>query len=290
MANKTFFVCEVHGMCGGVFAALQLLEQTLNEAGDAPVYVLHELVHNNPVTRAFEARGVHFVDAPGDIPDGAYAMIGAHGVSSETGEFLRQKTPHLFDATCPLVKKLQSFAAALEADDQLIIYGKPHHPEVVGVRGHSCAGNNFIISSIAEVEKLPELPKPSFISQTTVDANAADQIKAALEKRFPHIRSTPGVCDASRRRQAAVTAAAKEADLVLIVGSTHSSNACRLREIAAANCPTGSAFLVDGPDMLPEKELSAASRVAVSSGASTPEDIFEKVLEALQLRGFSPRA
>ena len=273
-------------MCGGVFAALKLLEKTLAEAGGSPVYVLHELVHNTPVTRAFEARGVHFVDTPADIPDGAYAMIGAHGVSRQVAESLRRKTPHLADATCPLVKKLQDFAASLTPQDQLIIYGKPHHPEVAGVHGHSCAGENFIITALDEIDKLPELTHPNFISQTTVEANAAETIKNALEKRFPHIKTLPGVCDASRRRQSAVLQAAQNSDMMIIVGSPHSSNACRLREIAEANCSGKKAFLVDGPEMLPAEELQNASKVGLSSGASTPEEIFEKVASALEALGF----
>ena len=283
--SKHYLTARVHGMCGGVFAALKTIDRLITGNPGKTIYVLHELVHNTTVTNELESRGVRFINSPDELPPGSIALIGAHGVSAAVEAQLRSKAAHLADATCPLVKKLQNIAASLSADDQLIIFGKPGHPEVVGTAGHSTAQMTCIVSNKADIDALPELSNPVFVSQTTVDANKSEEAMTLLQKRFPHIRCTPGVCDASKQRQSAVIELARRCPVVIIAGSAHSSNACRLREIAENQ--GAKAFRIDNAEELPEAELAKCELVGLSSGASTPESVLEKIIARLQKMGFS---
>ena len=283
--SKQYFVADIHGMCGGVFAALKQLQQTIDANCGRTVYVLHELVHNTTVTRNFQKQNVCFADEPSDIPPGSITIIGAHGISLAQHRLLESQSSQLIDATCPLVRKLQNIAASLTADDQLIIFGKTGHPEVIGVAGHSNAGANFIVSNAADIESLPELNQPSFISQTTVDAVKSREAMRLLKQRFPQMRCFDGVCNASIERQQAVIDLAGKCDLVLVAGSAHSSNACRLREIAE-NAGV-KAVRIDNASELPEAELQSISRVGITSGASTPAEVTEKIISRLEELGFS---
>ena len=175
-------------------------------------------------------------------------------------------------------------SAVLTGKDELILFGKAGHPEVAGVAGHSAAGKLIIISSADDVDSLPELAHPVFISQTTVDHG---EVNAALEKlklRFPQLEECSNVCDASWKRQNAVLELAKKCDAVLIIGSAHSSNARRLMEIARR---TGvAAFLIDDASQITSEMLSF-DRIGISSGASTPQYLFDGVVAALETAGFS---
>ncbi|MCI5778662.1 MAG: 4-hydroxy-3-methylbut-2-enyl diphosphate reductase [Lentisphaeria bacterium] len=283
MKRKTYLPASVHGMCGGVFAALRILDEFASARGE--VYVFRELVHNRAVTADLAARGVRFVDKPDDIPDGAAVVIGAHGVGADLERELRRKAAVCRDATCPLVKKLHRIAAALTPEEQLVICGKSGHPEVRGIAGNSGTPAVFIVGSAAEVAALPELSLPVFLSQTTVDHAEAEAVLAALKRRFPQLTAHSGVCDASRKRQEAVLELAGKCELVLVIGSPHSSNARRLQEIAARQ--GAESFLIDSAAELPLAALDRVSTVGVTSGASTPEHLFAAVTAALERLGFS---
>ena len=136
MDKKIYLTAEVFGMCGGVHAALKILDELLESTG-GPVCVFHELVHNRRVTDSYRARGVIFAESEEEIPPGATLVIGAHGVAPDVEKRLRNRAGSCFDATCPLVKKLHLIASALTGVDELIIFGKKGHPEVAGVAGHS---------------------------------------------------------------------------------------------------------------------------------------------------------
>lgn len=282
MKEKIYIPASVHGMCGGVFSALKTLEEFTAEHGE--VYVFRELVHNRAVTEQFTEKGVHFVSRAEDIPDGAAVVIGAHGVGAELEKFLRGKASVCRDATCPLVKKLHRIAASLSPDRQLVICGKSGHPEVIGIAGNSGTPHIHVVSSAEDAAALPELSAPEFLSQTTMDHGEVEKLLTILKARFPEMRVHSGVCDASRTRQKAVIDLAKRCDLILVIGSAHSSNAKRLQEIAERQ--GRKAFLLDNADELPEAELERASVVGVTSGASTPEYLFSAVTEALERRGF----
>ena len=279
---KYYFTAQSYGMCGGVHAALKTLEELLHSSG-REVFVFHELVHNRAVTDSFKRKGAVFVQNIEDIPPGAPLVIGAHGVDPAKEQKLRLRAGVCRDATCPLVKKLHNIAATLTADDQLIIFGKSGHPEVIGVAGHSKAGKCFLISSPAEAEALPSLSSPVFISQTTVDHEEVEKTLAILKKRFDNLRECSGVCDASRKRQQAVLELAAKVECVLVIGSEHSSNARRLCEIARRAGST--AYLIENAAELTPQILQY-SRIGVTSGASTPQFLFDKVIAALEADEF----
>lgn len=283
MKKRFYITAPVHGMCGGVFAALRVLEEM--SAAHGKVYVFRELVHNRAVTGALRAKQVCFTDDTAFIPENSAVVIGAHGVSRKIENILRAKAAHLRDATCPLVKKLHRIASALTAGQQLIICGKTGHPEVEGIAGNSNAGAVYIVSSPESAAALPDLADPVFISQTTVDYQEVDAVLDVLKKRFPGMKISSGVCDASQQRQEAVIRIASRSDAVLVIGSDHSSNAKRLCEIAGGIC--GKAFLIEDASGIPWDDLENAGCIGVTSGASTPEYLFDGVVSALAAKGFS---
>ena len=282
MDKKIYLTADVFGMCGGVHSALKLLESLL-PASEQGVFVFHELVHNHAVTQSFTQRGVTFADSIEDIPYGATLVIGAHGVAPDTEKILRERAGKCFDATCPLVKKLHRIAGSLTNERQLIIFGKSGHPEVVGVAGYSGTSQLYIISSPEDVVSLPPLSDPVFISQTTVDHSDVEKTLEILNARYPDLQICSGICDASQKRQAAVLKLVEQVDCVIVIGSDHSSNAKRLREIAErAGC---AAFLIDNAAELTSDILNF-SRIGITSGASTPEFLFNEVVAVLEQHGF----
>ena len=283
MQEKFYLIADVYGMCGGVHAALDLLEKLLVSPGGT-VYVFHELVHNRSVTESFRRRGVIFAEKISDIPPGATLVIGAHGVAPDVERELRRRAGICLDATCPLVKKLHRIAEELTPEDELVIFGKSGHPEVTGTAGHSGTDKVFLISAPEEVGELPPLRHPVFISQTTVDHGEVERTLSLLRDRFPDLRECSGICEASRKRQEAVIALSRQVDAVLVIGSAHSSNARRLREIAGrGGC---AAFLIDDAGEI-TPEMLKFPRIGVTGGASTPQYLFDGVLEALRSAGYA---
>ena len=283
--KKHYLIADIHGMCGGVFSALKTIDKLIADNPGQTIYVLHELVHNITVTHELESRNVRFINSPEELPEKSIVLIGAHGVSAAVEAQLRSRASTVADATCPLVKKLQNIAASLTADEQLVIFGKVGHPEVVGTAGHSTAQKTYIVSNKEDIAALPELSNPVFVSQTTVDAKKSKEAMQLLLQRFPQMRCSHGVCDASKKRQSAVIELAKRCPVVIIAGSAHSSNACRLREIAESQ--GAKAFRIDSAGELPDAVLANCSLVGLSSGASTPESVLEKIIIRLQEMGFS---
>ncbi|MBQ6352914.1 MAG: 4-hydroxy-3-methylbut-2-enyl diphosphate reductase, partial [Lentisphaeria bacterium] len=152
--EKILYLASVRGFCGGVRAALAALEQLLSEHPERPVCVLHELVHNRFVTEDFERRGVRFLAALDELPPGAALLLGAHGVTPEQEREARRRAALVVDTTCPLVRERQRQAAALAAEDTLLLLGYPGHAEVAGIISRSGAGRNFVLSSADEAERL----------------------------------------------------------------------------------------------------------------------------------------
>ncbi|MBO4620488.1 MAG: 4-hydroxy-3-methylbut-2-enyl diphosphate reductase [Victivallales bacterium] len=274
------------GFCGGVRRAMQSFEQLRSETPpDKSVYVLHELVHNRTVTEQMAAHGAIFIQKPEELPIGATCLIGAHGVGREAERLLRNRAGRLVDATCPIVKNIQQAAAGLAENEELVLAGLRGHPEVEGILGHAGTSQQFLVSCVEEVACLPELSNPVMLCQTTMHHEVADTIFTALQKRFPSARRGGVICHASSERQAAVEALVSRIDLLLVIGSPHSSNANRLREIGErAGIPS---YLVDGPEQLPA-DLAKFPRVGVAAGASTPDEQIQRVIAAVRkLEAFS---
>lgn len=281
--DKKLFLARSRGFCGGVRAALTALEKLLREHPGTPVYVLHDLVHNRHVRDSFARRGVSFIDDPAELPDGAVLLFGAHGVPPEAERRGRERASLVVDATCPLVRARQREAAKLKPDETLILLGHPRHPEVVGIVGWSGAGNNVVVASAEEAERVEVPSRPVLLTQTTFDAFELGRCRGILERRFPDLEFRGGVCAASLERQKCIEELAGQVDAVVVAGAAHSSNARRLCETAERCGARG--VLAEGAAELP-RDLFELGRVGLTAGASTPDADVDEMLAAFSAAGF----
>ena len=276
------------GFCAGVERALEIVERTLELHG-APVFVLHEIVHNRTVLADLEARGVVFVEELETIPRGAVAILSAHGVAPAVEERAHELGLTVIDATCPLVKKVQAEARSFtESGATLIVIGHAGHPEVDGTVGH-VGGPVRIVASVAEARTV-EVPTPddvAFVTQTTLSVDDTAAIVDVLRTRFPELRGPDAedICYATQNRQNAVKALLPEIDVLLVVGSANSSNSNRLVELARAHGKDGR--LIEGPADLAPADLALGARVGVTAGASAPERGVQAVVDRLHELGWT---
>lgn len=285
--QKRLYIAEPHGMCSGVRRALAIVEELLQTDG-SPVWVLHELVHNNFLTGKLKQRGVVFTEDLQEVPEGSRLVFGAHGVSAAAEELAARKNLVVSDATCPLVRKLQTAALdAVRQGEYIFFFGHKKHPEMQGVLGRLPAEQYRIIENAEEIGALPDMSgiPCCMLSQTTMNSEDVDIIFERLQERIALIRKGVGCCFATSARQKAVRELAEKAEVVLIVGAEHSSNSRRLQEIAA-KCGAES-FLLDCVSKLPLERLETAASVGISSGASTPEFLFEESVKKLEELGFA---
>lgn len=281
-------LAPVRGFCGGVRRALDIVERLLKEAPGRPLYVYHEIVHNNFVVKGLEARGVRFVHSLGEVPDGASLVWSAHGVEPALEDAAQKRGLVTVDATCPLVKKLHRLAAEHSAKGDFVIFiGHAGHPETVGVLG---CGELHLVTGAADIAALPAVPDNvpvTVLTQTTLSGEAAEQLISQLRKRFPALHAVSGICYATAERQQAVRALADAGvDLLAVIGSPKSSNSNRLCEVARA-CGVP-AFLADDPEELRTLELPPGGRVGLTAGASAPEILVERAVAILREKNFFP--
>ncbi len=276
--NKPQIILAKHlGFCGGVRRAMQCFDEALQELG-APVYVLHELVHNRSVSEEMVARGAIFIHAPEELPPGANVLIGAHGISPQVEESLRCRAGKVVDATCPIVKQAQAAAADLADNENLVFLGVKGHPEAEGILGR-VTKKYYLVTSPEDVDNLPEIDHPVFLSQTTINYRDADVVATKLRAINRNTRELGTVCKASLERQTAVEELVASVDALLVIGSPHSSNANRLRDIGIqAGIP---AWLIEGPDTIPN-EAKSVKRLGVTAAASTPPNQIQNTLDALR--------
>ncbi|MCQ2380064.1 MAG: 4-hydroxy-3-methylbut-2-enyl diphosphate reductase [Victivallaceae bacterium] len=283
MSRGKVFLAGKRGFCAGVRSAIGAFEK-LKANGAGTVYILNELVHNTRVTAELASRGGVLVKSIDEVPEGETVLLGAHGVPPQVEQRARERRLDVVDATCPLVKKLQQAAAAIEPDRDLVIYGSKDHPETLGVIGRSGTKRIHIVSDAGAIGDLPDkLERPVLLCQTTRNHREVDDIAKLLQERHPDLGSHAEVCNAVFLRQTAVEELAGKCDLVLIVGSGHSSNARRLCEIASVSAK---AFLIDGPSDIRPEWLDGTAVVGVGSGASTPEYAVTEVVSRLAELGF----
>jgi 4-hydroxy-3-methylbut-2-enyl diphosphate reductase len=279
MQEWTLKVADCLGFCGGVKRAMELFRQACRENEGRPVYVLHELVHNLRVTAGMKEQGARFTDSPEELPPGATVLIGAHGIAPGVEAQLRKRAGKVIDATCPLVKQVQAAAAALTPEDELVFHGLAGHPEAEGILGRAGTEHRYVISCLEDVAALPELERPALLAQTTLNHRETDRVFAALQKRFPNARRLGAICSASFERQNAVEKLVPQIDALVVIGSDHSSNANRLREIGSASgIPS---WLVDDTGKLPP-EISSCHRIGLTAGASTPPEQIEDAISAIR--------
>ena len=281
-------LAQPRGFCAGVDRAIEIVERALDLYG-APVYVLHEIVHNRYVVDDLSRRGVKFIDSLEEVPEGSVTIFSAHGVAEEVVQRGVARKLRVIDATCPLVTKVHLQAQAYRRDGrEVVLIGHPGHPEVEGTRGR-IDGPVHVLSTVAEVERLVvgDPHKLAYVTQTTLSVDDTREVIDALVRRFPAIKGPElkDICYATQNRQAAVKEIAARCDLLIVVGSGNSSNSVRLVEVGLES-GARSAHRIDGVSELREEWLEGVGTVGVTSGASVPEVLVEGVLGWLAERGF----
>ncbi|MDX6719783.1 MAG: 4-hydroxy-3-methylbut-2-en-yl diphosphate reductase [Solirubrobacteraceae bacterium] len=275
------------GYCAGVDRAVQTVERALELYG-APVYVRKEIVHNKHVVEHLRERGAIFVDEIDEsVPEGATTVFSAHGVSPAVHAQAARRTLSTIDATCPLVTKVHVEAKKFAADGYtIVLVGHGGHEEVEGTMGEA-PDSIVLVETEADVDAL-EVADPSrvaYISQTTLSVDETRTIINRLRERFPQIAGprTDDICYATTNRQAAVKQMADRCDLVLVVGSRNSSNSQRLVDVAR-DCGTD-AYLIDDATQVQPAWLEDKRVVGISSGASAPEELVERLVAYFAERG-----
>ncbi len=277
------------GFCAGVDRAIDIVERALELFG-APIYVRHEVVHNRTVVDDLRTKGAVFIEELSDVPDDATLIFSAHGVSLAVQNEGKQRGLKVFDATCPLVTKVHMEVARHEkVARECILIGHAGHPEVEGTMGQYTAeqGGMYLVESPEDVARLT-VKNPdnlAFVTQTTLSVDDTTIVIDALRKRFPNIIG-PGkddICYATQNRQDAVKRMAADCDLVLVVGSTNSSNSNRLKELA--NKLGAPAYLIDSAAEIDPAWLQGITTVGLTAGASAPELLVQDVVKRLKMLG-----
>jgi 4-hydroxy-3-methylbut-2-enyl diphosphate reductase len=275
------------GFCAGVDRAIQIVEQAIRKWG-APVYVRHEIVHNRHVVERLEALGAVFVEELDDCPADRPVIFSAHGVPKAVPAEARQREMIFVDATCPLVSKVHVEAERhFEAGREIVLIGHAGHPEVIGTMGQLPPGAITLLETTADAETFrPRDPsKLSFVTQTTLSVDDTAEMVAVLQRRFPGIAAPhkEDICYATTNRQDAVKAMARDADLVLVIGSPKSSNSVRLVEVAK-RAGARDARLVGSAEDVDWNWFDDVRTVGVTAGASAPEDLVEALIAAIAAR------
>jgi 4-hydroxy-3-methylbut-2-enyl diphosphate reductase len=285
-APKRVLLAAPRGYCAGVDRAVQTVERALELYG-APVYVRKEIVHNKHVVEELSKRGAIFVEQETEVPEGEMVVFSAHGVAPAVHDNAAARRLRTIDATCPLVTKVHVSARRFAAEGYTIVMiGHEGHEEVEGTTGE--APNSIVlIETAAEVEALevPDPEKVAFITQTTLSVDETAEVIAALRAKFPSIVSSKSddICYATTNRQIAVKQLARECELVLVIGSTNSSNSNRLVEVAREH--GAASHLIDNHNEVEEQWLEGVETVGITSGASAPEELVEALVELFRERG-----
>lgn len=285
-ADVEALLAQPRGFCAGVDRAIAIVERALEIHG-APIYVRHEIVHNDHVVAELRSKGAVFVDELEQVPSDSTVIFSAHGVSRAVRDEAESRGLRVFDATCPLVTKVHAEVARMRrAGRQIIMIGHAGHPEVEGTMGQSPDGIHLVesVDDVATLELDPEA-EIGFVTQTTLSVDDCRGIIEALKRRFPSIHEPKkqDICYATQNRQDAVKLMAPKCDLVLIVGSPSSSNSNRLREVAEKHgCE---ARLIGSAAELDPAWLVGKRRIGVSAGASAPEVLVEELVAALKASG-----
>jgi 4-hydroxy-3-methylbut-2-enyl diphosphate reductase len=284
----TLLLASPRGYCAGVDRAVQTVEHALELYG-APVYVRKEIVHNKHVVEQLRARGAIFVDSEAEVPERATVVFSAHGVAPAVHDSAQARRLQTIDATCPLVTKVHVEARKFAAEGYtIILIGHAGHEEVEGTMGEA-PGQIILVQSEQEVDEL-EIEDPSriaYISQTTLAVDETRTIINRLRERFPDIVGprTDDICYATTNRQAAVKQLARRCDLVLVIGSRNSSNSNRLVEVAREH--GADSHLIDNELHVEERWLEGKRVVGITSGASAPEELVQRLVDFFRERGTS---
>jgi 4-hydroxy-3-methylbut-2-enyl diphosphate reductase len=286
MAVERVLLASPRGYCAGVERAVETVEKALDHYG-APVYVRKQIVHNIHVVRDLEARGAIFVEEETEVPPGATVVYSAHGVAPSVHEHSARLGHNVIDATCPLVTKVH--VQARRYADQgytVVLIGHAGHEEVVGTMGEA-PESTVLVQNVSEARalRLPPGAPVAYVTQTTLSVDETSEIIGVLRERFPAIRGPKkeDICYATSNRQWAVKDMLEEVELLLVIGSRNSSNSNRLVDVARAGGID--AHLIDDETEIDEAWLDGVRTVGVTSGASAPERLVERVCDWFRVRG-----
>ena len=287
--RKRVLLAAPRGYCAGVDRAVITVEKALERYG-APVYVRKQIVHNIHVVRELEAKGAIFVEEVDEVPEGAHVVFSAHGVSPAVVNAAAERGLQAIDASCPLVTKVHREAKRFARDDyQILLVGHEGHEEVEGTAGEA-PDNVTIVNNPDEADTI-EVADPSklvWLSQTTLSVDETMETVRRLRARFPELQDPPSddICYATQNRQVAIKKVAKDADLVIVVGSANSSNSVRLVEVAL-EYGAKAAYRIDYADEVRQEWLEGVETIGVTSGASVPEVLVQELLRDLARAGYA---
>jgi len=278
------FLANPRGFCAGVERAIEIVERAIDKHG-APIYVRHEVVHNQFVVNNLKQKGAVFVDEINQVPEGGVVVFSAHGVSQRVRKDANSTTSTIYDATCPLVTKVHKEVKRRQKQNyQVILIGHAGHPEVEGTLGQSDDIKNItLVESISDVEALdfPTGIDISYTTQTTLSVDDTSEIIQSLQSKFPKIQAPKknDICYATQNRQDSVKTILNNSDMLLVLGSKNSSNSNRLREIAEKNKKP--AYLIDSAIDIDLEWLKGLDSIGVTAGASAPEILVKEVVDYL---------
>jgi 4-hydroxy-3-methylbut-2-enyl diphosphate reductase len=287
MTIEKVILAKPRGFCAGVEMAIESVERALRRHG-APLYVFHEIVHNQHVVADFSKRGVRFVQSIDEVPSGARLVFSAHGVAPDVWQQAKQKRLQvIIDATCPLVEKVHREVRKFAAQGYwIILVGHDKHDEIVGTSGEA-PERVRIVANVDEAEKVvvPDPEKIVALTQTTLSVDDTREVIAVLKKRFPKLitAAKEDICYATQNRQDAVKQLSQEVDLVLVIGSRNSENSNQLCSVARARGKK--AYLIDDHHAIDPSWFEGVKRVGLTSGASVPERLVEDAAEYFKQMG-----
>ena len=287
MAIRKVVIAQPRGYCAGVEMAVETVERTLQRHG-APVYVFHEIVHNQHVVQDFTRRGVRFVQSIDEVPRGAKLVLSAHGVSPAVWQQAKeQQVEIVIDATCPLVDKVHREVRKFAARGYwIILIGHERHDEIVGTSGEA-PERIRIVADVADARAvdIPDPDKVIVLTQTTLSVDDTREVIDVLKERFPRM-ITPAkedICYATQNRQDAVKQLAGEVELILVIGSRNSENSNQLCKVARARGTA--AYLIDDHHAIDPSWLVGVERVGITSGASAPERLVQETADFFKRQG-----
>jgi len=287
MNLKKILLAKPRGFCAGVDRAIEVVELALS-VFEGPVYVRKEIVHNRHVIESLRARGVIFVEEIDEVPAGAVTIFSAHGVSPEVRQKAAAKHLQVIDATCPLVTKVHLEAIRFARQGRtVILVGHKGHEEVEGTTGEA-PDHIQVVGSVDEAERIQvrDADRVAVTTQTTLGVDDANQIMDVLKRRFPNLvtPASDDICYATQNRQTAAKILAKQADVVIVLGSHNSSNSRRLKEVVEGSGTP--AYLIDDDSEIDPAWFEGARCVGVTAGASAPEHLVQQLVAYLRARGF----
>jgi 4-hydroxy-3-methylbut-2-enyl diphosphate reductase len=281
--GKRILLLTPRGFCAGVVRAIDVVKIALDLHG-APIYVRKEIVHNRHVVEELRQRGAVFVEELAEVPEGGRVIFSAHGVSPAVRQEAKARGLKVIDATCPLVTKVHLEAVRFAKQGYtIILIGHKDHDEVVGTLGEA-PENTILVETEADVDRLEigDPPKICYLTQTTLSLDETTGVIARLKQRYPQIQGPPAqdICYATENRQQAVKAIAPQCDVLLVVGSQNSSNSRRLVEVCQnVGVPS---YLVDDASEVHPDWLAGVRTVAVTAGASAPENLVQELIASLR--------